>query len=173
MHKIKKYMYKHTATLQHNERLLKENQETGEVNYIPHIIPANIPDGKSKLDYQEFGMLNIKASKVLEKHLSNLELSIVFKMISKCEFNTNSLKPLNNETSIRILAEEFNLSVNTVPKVLKRLYDLGVYMQLQIVENSQENSYWVLNPYIFWRGRLKNDSLFITFSNTDLGRLLN
>jgi len=99
-------------------------------------------------------------------------LSVVLKMISRCEFRTNSLKPLNDTTSIRLLADEFNLSVNTVPKVLKRLYDFGVYMQLRIVEDNEESNYWVLNPYIFWRGKLKDDSLFLTFSNTDLAKLL-
>jgi len=164
-------MYEKTIKLRENEVAAKLNIETGEVSEVA-TRKNNIPSGKSKLNYEKFGMLNIDASKRLEKHLSNIELSVVLKMISRCEFRTNSLKPLNDTTSIRLLADEFNLSVNTVPKVLKRLYDFGVYMQLRIVEDNEESNYWVLNPYIFWRGKLKDDSLFLTFSNTDLAKLL-
>lgn len=157
--------------LQDNEIPAKINQETGELIVIKQR-PNNIPEGKSLLDYNKFGMLNIELSKKLEKFFSNTELSIIFKLINRCEFKTNSLKPFNDETSIRILAEEFNVSTTTVPKVFKKLFDMGVYLQIKISEDSQVNEYWVLNPYIFWRGKLKDDSLFLRFSNTDISKLL-
>lgn len=166
-----KYDYTKEVRLRHNERPAKINTDTGEIEEVFTTGPR-YPQGKSALNYTHFGMLNLDLSKKLEKYLSNLELSIVFKMISRCDFNSNSLRPLNDATSIRELAEEFNLSVNSVPKVFKKLFDLGVYLQLRISENKEEKQYWVLNPYIFWRGRLKNDSIFSTFYNTDIAKLL-
>jgi hypothetical protein len=164
-------MYTKQITLEHNELPAKISQETGEVTILKQR-PNNIPEGKSYLNYNKFGMLNIELSKKLEKYFSNTELSIIFKLINRCEFNTNSLKPFNDETSIRTLAEEFNLSTTTVPKVFNKLFDMGVYLQIKISEDSQVNEYWVLNPYIFWRGKLKDDSLFVRFSNTDISKLL-
>src|SRR5574343_46053 len=165
------YIYDKPIKLQHNEIPGKINQETGEVKLIEKR-KNNIPEGTSKLEYQEFGILNLKTTKILEKHLSNLEFSVLLKMINRVEFNTNSLSPLNDDISIRQLAEVFNLSVNTVPKLFKKLFDLGVYMQLQISEDNESKQYWVLNPYIFWRGKLVKDSLFYTFKNTDISKLL-
>ena len=118
-------------------------------------------------------MLNLEMTKKLEKYFSNLELAVIFKMVNRVEFNSNSLQPLNNDTSIRTLASEFNISVNSVPKLFKKLFELGVYAQLNISENSEAKQYWILNPYIFWRGRLKNDSCFEYFKNTDITKLLN
>lgn len=164
-------MYTKQITLNHNELPARVNQETGEVKVIKNR-PNNIPEGKSLLNYKKFGMLNIELSKKLEKYFSNTELSIILKLINRCEIKTNSLRPFNDDTSIRVLAEEFNLSTTTVPKLFKRLFDLGVYLQIKISEDSQVNEYWVLNPHIFWRGKLKDDSLFTRFENTDITKLL-
>lgn len=164
-------MYTKELKLEHNELPAKINQETGEVKVIKPR-PNNIPEGQSFLDYKKFGMLNIELTKKLEKYFSNTELSIILKLINRCEFKTNSLKPFNDDTSVRLLAEEFNLSINTVPKVFKKLFDMGVYLQIKISEDSTVNEYWVLNPYIFWRGKLKEDSLFTRFEKTDVTKLL-
>lgn len=164
--------YSREVKLNHNERLLKLNSETGELIEIQNDRKNNIPVGKSKLNYSEFGILNIKASHVLEKHLSNSEMGILMKMINRCDFKTNSLAPLNNDTSLRVLSEEFNIGINNVSKVFKRLFDFGIYLQLKISENSEAKEYWVLNPHIFWRGRLVDDSLFKTFEKTDVTKLI-
>ena len=164
-------MYKKELTLKHNEIAGKINLETGEVTELRDK-PNNIPEAKSLLNYQNFGMLNIDLSRKLEKYFSNLEIAIIFKMINRVEFNTNSLRPFSDETSIRVLSEEFNLSVNSVPKVFSKLYRMGVYAQLQISENSESRDYWILNPYIFWKSRLKQDSIFEHFKKTDISKLL-
>ena len=164
-------MYSQTIKLKDNELPAKVNVETGEIKEVTNK-KNNIPEGKSKLGYANFGMLNIELTSKLEKYFSNIEISVIFKMINRCEFNTNSLKPFNNETSVRILSQEFNIGVNQVNKVFKRLFQLGVYLQLSICENDEEIEYWVLNPNIFWKGRLKQDSIFDHFRNTDITRLL-
>lgn len=164
-------MYNREISLNDNEVPAKINIETGEVIEVK-AKPASIPKGYSKLNYKQFGMLNLDITKKLEHYFSNTELSVIFKMISRCDFNTNSLKPLSDDTSIRGLAEEFGISINTVPKVFSKLFSMGVYATFRITENQEENLYWILNPYIFWRGRLKNDAIFSYFSNTDIAKLL-
>ena len=164
-------MYKKEIVLHHNEIASKINVNTGEV--IPLMNrPNNIPEGRSKLDYKRFGMLNLDLSIKLEKYFSNLEIAVIYKLINRVDFNNNSLNPLNDDVSIRMLADEFNISINSVPKVFSRLKEMGVYAQLDISEDSEDRKYWILNPYLFWRGKLKDDSLFITFSKTDVAKLL-
>lgn len=165
-------MYTQEVKLENNQKVAIINTETGEIIKTPSKRPNNLPNGKSKLNYVEFGMLNLRSSRILEKYFSNLELSIIFKMITRCSFNTNSLQPLSNNTSIRALSEEFNISINSVPKIFDKLYQMGVYLQLNIYESNGEKEYWVLNPNIFWRGRMTNDSIFSHFLNTDITKLL-
>jgi hypothetical protein len=166
-----KFHHVQTVGLYNGEDLYATDIETGDMRKIKKYA-NNIPSGKSLLDYKNFGMLNMDVTKKLEKYFSNLELSIIFKLINRVEFNSNSLKPLNDDTSIRLLAEEFNISINTVPKIFKNLKEMGVFAQLDISENKESKKYWILNPYIFWRGKLKDDSLFVAFNNTDITKLL-
>jgi hypothetical protein len=164
-------MYTKEIKLNDNEIAGRINVETGEVTPLG-ARPNNLPKDKSKLNYQNFGMLNLDISKKLEKYFSNLELAIIFKMINRVEFSSNSLRPFNDETSLRTLSEEFNLSINSVPKVFAKLYEMGVYAQLNICEDSQKKDYWILNPYIFWKGTLKTDSIFKHFAKTDISKLI-
>lgn len=162
--------YTKEVKLQDNEVAAKVNLETGEVTELSKR-PNNIPEGKSKLDYSDFGMINVDMLKILKKELTHLELSIVMIMISKADFNSNSLKPLNDDTSIRTLSKEFDISINTVPKVISSLRDKGVFASFRIVED-EPKEYWILNPYIFWKGRLKDDSIFSHFQKTKIVKLL-
>jgi reverse gyrase len=164
-------MYIKEIKLNDNEIASKINLETGEVTPLGNR-PNNLPKDKSKLNYQNFGMLNLDISKKLEKYFSNLELAIIFKMINRVEFNSNSLRPFNDETSLRTLSDEFNISKNSVPKIFRKLFEKGVFAQLHISENDKERDYWILNPYIFWKGTLKQDSIFKHFANTDISKLI-
>lgn len=163
-------MYTQPIKLQDDEQAAKINKDTGEITLIPKR-PNNIPVGKSKLDYEDFGMINLKMLPILKKLLSHTEISIVVSMIMRAKYNSNSLAPLNNETSIRELAETFNISRPIVEKTFKKLFDLGVYAQLKIATN-EGNEFWILNPYIYWKGKLKDDSIFIHFYNTTISKLL-
>ena len=69
------------------------------------------------------------------------------------------------------MAEIFNISPTIVNKTFDKLFDLGVYAQLKI-STSNGNEFWILNPYIYWKGKLKDDSLFIHFYDTTISKLL-
>lgn len=164
-------MYTANFKLYDNEIPAKIDLHTGEVKKITRK-SNNLPPGTSKLNYKEFGILNIELTSILEGILTNTEISILFKMISRCYFNTNSLAPLSNQTTIRELSEIFNISKNHVSKIFSKLFKLGVYAQFNISENAQEKEYWILNPYIFWRGRTIKDSIFENFKNTAISKLI-
>lgn len=153
-----------------NEIPAKLNIETGEVQPI-NKRPNNIPEGKSRLDYEDFGIINLKMLPILRKYLTHTEISIVVTMILKADYNSNSLAPLNNETSIRDLSEIFNISPTIVKKTFAKLFNLGVYAQLRIATDTG-NEFWILNPYIYWKGKLKDDSIFKHFAGTDISKLL-
>lgn len=164
-------MYKTELKLNHNEVPAKVNIETGEVLTI-NKRPNNLPEGKSKLDYNNFSIINNDMLRVLFDECNSNELKVILHMVYMSEFGNNSLKPLGDELSYRELSRIFNIDDKTIKTILTRLKYLGVYLQLNITEVDGAKEYWVLNPYISWKGKLKNDSLFITFANTRIVKLL-
>jgi hypothetical protein len=163
-------MYEKTIKLKHTEQAARVDVETGEVKLYG--TSKKLPPGYSLVKYKEFAIYNITANRLLEDYLSNTELAVLHKMITRANFKNNSLQPLNNDTSIRLLSEEFKISINTVPKLFKRLYKIGVYAQLNVSEIEGDKEHWILNPYISWRGRIKKDSLFSYFENTQITALV-
>lgn len=164
-------MYTREVKLKHDEIAASINIETGEIKELSRR-PNNLPDGKSKLDYSNFSIINNEMLRVLFNECSALEIKVILHMVYMSEFATNSLKPLSDETSYRELSKIFNIDDKTVKNLLTRLKYLGVYLQLNITEVDGAKEYWVLNPYISWKGKLKSDSLFITFANTRIVKLL-
>lgn len=164
-------MYTTELKLNHNEVPAKINVETGEILTI-NKRPNNIPEGKSKLDYNNFSIINNDMLRVLFNECNGNELKVILHMVYMSEFATNSLKPLGDELSYRELGKIFTIDDKTIKTILNRLKYLGVYLQLNITEVDGAKEYWVLNPYISWKGKLKNDSLFHTFANTRIVKLL-
>lgn len=149
------------------------DQETGEVKIDGR--QTNRPNTgyrRERLNYKSFGILNVEASKVISDRFTHIEKSIIMRMISMARIANNSLSPLNDETSERELSETFGCSRPAVRKALDNLFSWGVYLQISVSEYGDENEYWVLNPYIMWRGKVKDDSIFSHFENTDLTRLV-
>ena len=164
-------MYTTNLRLKHNEIPAKVDIDTGEVLTINRR-PNNFPDGKSKLDYDNFSIINNNMLRVLFDECNGNELKVILHMVYMSEFGNNSLKPLGDELSYRELGKIFNIDDKTIKTILGKLKYLGVYLQLNITEVDGAKEYWVLNPYISWKGKLKTDSLFITFANTRIVKLL-
>lgn len=169
------YVYNKPIKLKHSEIPAKLDQETGEITVIKKR-QNNIPEGKSLLDYERFHMKNDKFSKIAlqTKILSYEELGVIDYMCTLSEFGTNSLKPLNDEITSLELEAIFNISRNRVKKLFNKLFQLGVYLQITYYSNTEmtEVTYWVLNPYISWKGKLKEDSMFSHFKDTTITKLL-
>jgi len=163
-------MYEKLLKLRDNEIPAKVNTETGEIMEVKRR-KNNIPDGYSRLKYDNFGIINLDMLKVLKMLLTDTEIGIVISMIMKAEYESNSLAPLNDETSIRQLSEVFGISPSIVKKTFIKLFDLGVYAQLKIAR-SDGNAFWILNPNIYWKGRIKQDSIFLHFENTTITKMV-
>jgi hypothetical protein len=168
-------MYEKKVKLADNERLnTKVNIETGEEIQIPNY-QNNIPEGKSLLKYKRFHIKNDNTYKLVKMGIiSHEDNSLIDMMSSMAEMGTNSLQPLNDDTSILLLSDYFDLPRKRVLKSLDKLRKLGVFLQIKYFSDSQkkEVEYWVLNPYISWKGVLKRDSIFKHFSDTTITRLL-
>jgi hypothetical protein len=167
----KSYDYEKLVKLKHHEAAAKINLETGEVTKIPDSKKNNVPKGKTLVNQKDFSKVNNKVIPFLRDNLSNTELSIIFQMIGLTEFNTNSLKPLSNETALKDLAEQFDVGINQVKKYFKNLFDLGVYAQFKIAKNG-EKEFWILSPYISFKGNTAEDSIFTNFEGTKIEKFV-
>jgi hypothetical protein len=160
-------MYTTTIKLKDNQRAAWIDSETGETGLLENNYKT-LSEGKSRLDYEDFGIINLKMLPVLRMLLTNTEIAVVVSMIEQAEYESNSLAPLSDETSIRQLAETFKISPTIVKKTFKNLYDIGVYGRLGI----QDSEYWILNPYIYWKGKFKTDSIFNHFKNATITKMV-
>lgn len=166
-------MYKREIKLENYEVPAKINKKTGEVKEVRYRA-NNIPDGKSRLDYRKYHISNDLFATRVQNVFTYEEIGIVSYMSSIAEINTNSLKPLTNETSAVELSERFGIDRRKVKKIFDKLFHWGVYLQITYYSYLEDAkvTYWVLNPFISWKGNLKDDSLFTHFYDTNLTKLL-
>lgn len=152
--------YKKTINLKHDEIAAKINARTGEVFELVSR-SNNLPSNKEIFFKQgTFVKHYDKAWDLLLSQLSDVELRVVLKMSRLARMNSNSLAPLDNDTSERALASEFQVNRRIVGKTFRKLYSLGVYGSFKFTDaNSEEKEYWVLNPYISFKGKTINKGI--------------
>ena len=154
--------------LEDNELPAKVNAETGEVKQLKKRT-STIKEGVQIQKFDEFNKVNSRAIRFLESVLNNEELGIVFKMIQRCDYETNVMIPLNDESSCRELAGEFGINKNKVSETFKKLVNLGVYAQVKVA-NGLHSEYWTLNPYIAWKGKFIEKAISVYFANTIIAK---
>jgi hypothetical protein len=165
-------MYNTTLNLKDSEVPAKLDKETGELIEVQDYNKINnVPDNKFRIKYTKFSCVSTKAQEVCMDIFTNEELGVIYKMIAITDFNSNSLAPLNDDTSCRMLAEEFGINKNKVGVIFKKLFDWGVYAQMKIAAD-KTNEYWILNPYLAYKGKLVEDRLMIHFAQTKLSKLI-
>lgn len=164
--------YETSIKLEHHEAPAKLDKKT---NKFTEIIkkPNNLPKNNSLLKYKEFYIKNRKFMGILKplNILTLEEFGLVDYMCAIAEFKSNSLKPLNNDTTVRDLEEIFGIPKNRIRKTFDKLFRLGVFMQVKVHQEDLKE-YWVLNPNISWKGELSDDSIFSHFKNTTITNLL-
>lgn len=164
-------MYTQTIKLKDNELPAKINVETGEVKEVDHK-KNNIPEDKSKLNYEEFVIVNQKLYNALTiLKLNDTEIKLVHHLIGISKFNSNSLEPLHDDLQVRYKGELLNIDKSNVNKITQRLFEIGVFLKIEVYTNSLIK-YWVLNPYISWKGNLIPDSLKQHFKDCAITKLL-
>ena len=160
-----------TAKIKHHESILKRDNHTGEIQeVIESRKPNNIPEGKEVFEPDAlFHKTYNKSWEYLNEKLNAIEMKAAMSLALRAKANTNSLEPLDDETTIPELIEVLHVSKNRVKSVLAKLWDLGVYGRFDIKEaNKPYTKYWILNPYLAFSGKLINSDISHLFRNTKI-----
>lgn len=175
----KKYDYSVEVGLNHNERVAKINLETGELKVNP-IKLNNLPEDSIIFEPDAFFKKHYTTSwNYLRNELTNIEFAAALRLAIMAKANTNSLEPLNDNTTLSTLVEVLGVSINKVNTVLKKLFDLGVYGKFEIVDASKGYTrYWLFNPFLSFSGQIiksdianlfKGTKVALAFYNPDYG----
>lgn len=159
-------MYQKTLTLRDHERPAIMNMETGEIQEIVTNKPRN-PDAVKFAEGKAFIKTFPKAWDLLYKMTTPLEYKIAMRMSQNVKMMTNSLEPLNDETTYQELADSFSISRAKAFSAFKKLFELGVYGKFEVYDSSfKHTKYWVFNPYLSINGAVVSKTTLNLFSTT-------
>lgn len=163
------YIYNTPINLQNNEGLAKVNKETGEMQTIKTGINSNRsnPEVVKHNANEKFIKNYTKSWELLASQTRPIEYKVAHMMSQMTKMITNSLEPLNDETTIREIAEKFTISTGKVKLIIDKLFKLGVYGKFECYNEGERHSkYWVFNPYLSSNGPVMNKNSRDLFSNT-------
>jgi|GEM_PF-3464124 len=166
--------YSKEVKLQDNEIPAKINVETGEVvpvksrtNNIPEDSVIFAPSARFRKDYT-------KAWEYLDSVLTPLEFKVVHKLCRMAKMNTNSLEPLNDETTIPTLVVEFSIGKNKVKPLFAKLLELGVYGKFEVHKKEiPYTKFWILNPFLSFSGKIIKSDIAKLFVGTVIEKAFN
>ena len=160
-------MYVRKLNLKDNEIAAKVNAETGEITTLKTVL-SSLPDNHEVwLPNSSFHKTYEATWNFLIKELKSDELKVVTIMSLMASANTNSLSPLNEELPITSLADYFKLDRSKIKKILNRLFDIGVFAKFEVSKTDVPyTKYWILNPYVSFKGKLVNSDIARLFHGT-------
>lgn len=168
----KDFDYERTYQLKHNEAPAKINMETGEVKKIGEA------RGKPNPDFQKFDLmpvyhrLNPVAWEFLESQTTDSELKCALKLAHLAKAFTNSLVPLNDETTLVDLSDTLGVNRNIVERHIDRLFKLGVIGKFEVYDDKQRHTkYWVFNPYLAFNGDKIRRDVVTLFDKTTIAMI--
>ena len=162
-------MYSKKVDYKNHERPAKINMETGEIIEVPTGIKKDKrnngrvwfnSDAKFKRHFED-------AWDLLESLTNDKEYLVAIKLSKLAKSFSSSLEPLNDETSIRELSRILKRDKRAINKILKKLYDLGVYGKFSVTDaNYKEKKFWIFNPFLSFNGTHIDEDTLILFQNT-------
>lgn len=160
-------MYTRNLKLKDYEVPAKINLETGEVVEVRNIFNS-IPEGKELwLKNEKFSKMFTYSWKFLVKYLKSDEIKVLIIMSLMAQPSTNSMPPLNEEVSMMQMEEFFGVSRKKLPGIFKTLFDVGVFAKFEVAtEEEYYKAYWILNPYISFKGKLISSDITRLFYGT-------
>lgn len=169
---MRSYDYEQSVKLRHHEKAAVVDQITGEVREV-NKRPNNIPEGKEVwLPKEPFFKQYPKTWEYLTEVLTPMELKVTLTMAIKSRMNSNSLEPLSNSSTKTEIAEEFGIHRNHVAKIFNNLMRHGVYAEFRFGDrNGEIKHYWVLNPWISFKGKTVSKALIDLFRETKIADL--
>lgn len=164
-------MYEKTVKLQDNERVLILEGDTGVIRELKNAI-KKVDNGKELFNKSvPFHKRFHDVEPFLLDRLNAIEYKTVGFMANMAQFGTNSLAPLDDDASTATLSDYFKVDRRVVLKVLKKLYDLGVYGKFSVSEvDAPFKKYWILNPYISYRCKVIDSDIKNLFKNTEIAK---
>lgn len=163
--------YEKKIRLAQDEVAAKINTRTGEVvqereykNNLPEDKVVFNPEGRYRKMY------DIAWSYLLDT-MKPVELGIIVRMTQMTRMNSNSLAPLSDTTTSLELSETFGVHRNYVKNTFKKLLKHGVYADFKFGDGNQIKHYWVLNPYISFKGKTMSKALQDLFRESPIAKL--
>ena len=164
--------YKRELKLEHNELPAIYNVETGAMEIqtpydenIPHSKIIFEPSAQFKKNYSN-------AWKYLTEVLNNEEFKAAYLMALLAKANTNSLEPLNQDSTKLQISQTLKINKNNTSKVLDTLFKHGVYGSFNVYNDPVTyKNYWLLNPYLAFSGKYIEKGIVELFKNTTIAKL--
>lgn len=178
-----------TVELDAHEAVHIVDSVTGEVK------KPKVVEKKSKLrkwqPNQKFYKTYPTAWRLLETQVTPSELKVAMKLSLMAKPVTNTLRPLNPETTTTQLADILNQNRNTIRKIIDKLFDLGVLGQYAVSEvknldpdrdygvkelsqmDSEIRRYWLFNPYLSFNGSHIHEDIPHVFRDTYYAKVSN
>ena len=164
-------MYEKTFNLKDDELPASINARTGEITELKRR-QNNIPDNKEIFNPGFFNKTFSKSWDYLLERLKPVELKIIVQMGQMARMNSNSLAPLNEDTKRTELSKTFNIDRNQVKRIFDKLFKMGIYAEFKFTtKNNQIKHYWVLNPYISFKGRTIDRGILDLFRESKFAEL--
>ena len=167
-----KYKNKYTIELQlsHDEAAAKVNKDTGEITIIGKKLVNNIPHDREVFEPNALFKKSYTISwRYLHNNLSAIEFKAAYSLAMMAKANTNSLEPLSDETTYQELSKILGVGKNVVDRVLKKLFDYGVYARFEVADKRKPyTKFWLLNPYLSFDGKLIRSDIAELFKGTKI-----
>lgn len=165
------YAYTKELKLEHNELPAIYNVETGELDIksVNNDLPTDKilfqPTKRFKKDYTD-------AWKYLSNVLNPEEFRAAYLMAIFAKANTNSLEPMNQDTTKAKLSELLKINKNNTERVLDSLFKHGVFGTFNVCNDPVTyKNYWILNPYLSFNGKYIDKGIVELFKDTLLAKL--
>lgn len=128
----------------------------------------------SKGDGHLFHKSFINSWAFLRREFSSTELSVALTLTLMSKAHTCSLEPLDDTATVRELSSIFNIGVNKVNVVLKKLHDYGVFGKFDVcLADKPYTRYWILNPFLSFNGTVIDSVIVKLFKGTHVERAFN
>lgn len=163
--------YNYDLKLFHHERPAKKDMRTGEFKEVG---TKKFVSGARKYDLMPvFRRSSDYGWDYVADNTTPLEFKCASTLSRMAKANSNSLHPLKDDVSIRVLADDLGIGKSAVKKTVDKLFKLGVIGKFLVEEyNVEYGEYWIFNPYLSFNGVYIDTSIKELFSKTTIAMIV-